>query len=108
MTAWGVESRHSLEQPQCTWCAMTFRRGPFQTLRHTSSVITELPAFSSTMEMGMKVLSLLVRAAMRVALTLIAFTAVAADYPTPQEGDWVARGFPFHTRGVMQELHLDY
>ena len=56
----------------------------------------------------MKVLSLLVRAAICVALTLIAFTAVAADYPTPQEGDWVARDFRFHTGEVMQELHLHY
>src|SRR5260370_711278 len=45
---------------------------------------------------------------MRVALTLIAFTAVAADYPTPQEGDWVARDFRFHTGEVMQELRLHY
>src|SRR5467141_4111518 len=60
------------------------------------------------MEMGMKVLSLLVRAAICVALTLIAFPAVAADYPTPQEGDWVARDFRFHTGEVMQELHLHY
>src|SRR5467141_73036 len=60
------------------------------------------------MEMGMKVLSLLVRAAICVALTLIAFTAVAADYPTPREGDWVARDFRFHTGEVMPELRLHY
>jgi homoserine O-acetyltransferase len=60
------------------------------------------------MEMSMKVLSLLVRAATCVVLALIAFPAVAADYPTPQEGDWVARDFRFHTGEVMQELHLHY
>ena len=56
----------------------------------------------------MKALSLLVRAATCAALSLIAFSAVAADYPTPQEGDWVAPDFRFHTGEVMQELHLHY
>ena len=56
----------------------------------------------------MKALSLLVRAATCVALSLIAFSAVAADYPTPQEGDWVARDFRFHTGEVMPDLRLHY
>lgn len=56
----------------------------------------------------MKVLGLLVRAAICVVLSQIAFAAVAADYPTPQEGDWVARDFRFHTGEVMPELHLHY
>jgi homoserine O-acetyltransferase/O-succinyltransferase len=55
----------------------------------------------------MKALSLLVRAATCAALSLIAFSAVAADYPTPQEGDWVARDFRFHTGEVM-DLRLHY
>ena len=61
-----------------------------------------------SMEVGMKALSLLVRAATCAALSLIAFSAVAADYPTPQEGDWVARDFRFHTGEVMPELRLHY
>jgi homoserine O-acetyltransferase/O-succinyltransferase len=60
------------------------------------------------MGMAMKVLNLLVRAATCVVLALTAFPAVAADYPTPQEDDWVARDFRFHTGEVMQELHLHY
>jgi homoserine O-acetyltransferase/O-succinyltransferase len=56
----------------------------------------------------MKALSLLVRAATCAALSLIAFSAVAADYPTPQEGDWVARDFRFHTGEVMPDLRLHY
>src|SRR5262249_25940704 len=32
----------------------------------------------------------------------------SADYPTPQEGDWVARDFRFHTGEVMPELRLHY
>ena len=34
--------------------------------------------------------------------------AVAADYPTPKEDDWVARDFKFHTGEVMPELHIHY
>ena len=56
----------------------------------------------------MKALSLLVRAATCAALSLIAFSAVAADYPTPQEGDWVAPDFRFHTGEVMPDLRLHY
>ena len=36
------------------------------------------------------------------------FSAVAADYPTPKEGDWVARDFKFHTGDVMPELRIHY
>jgi homoserine O-acetyltransferase len=60
------------------------------------------------MEMSMNVLSLLMRAATYVALSLIAFPSAAADYPTPQEGDWIAQDFRFHTGETMQELHLHY
>ena len=31
------------------------------------------------------------------ALALVAFQALAADYPVAQEGSWVARNFRFHT-----------
>src|SRR5947209_16855014 len=52
---------------------------------------------------------LLPRAAAIIGLTLSAVcAAAAADYPAPQEGDWVARDFRFHTGEVMQELHLHY
>ena len=50
----------------------------------------------------------LVRAAICAALSLIVFPAAAADYPTPQEGDWVALDFRFHSGEVMHELHLHY
>jgi homoserine O-acetyltransferase len=43
-----------------------------------------------------------------VILSLIAFVAVAADYPAPKEGDWVARDFRFHTGEVLPELRLHY
>jgi homoserine O-acetyltransferase len=32
----------------------------------------------------------------------------AADYPAPQEGDWIARDFRFNTGEVMPELRLHY
>ena len=54
----------------------------------------------------MKMLSLVVYLATSVAL--FAFSAVAADYPAPKEGDWVARDFRFHTGEVMPELRLHY
>src|SRR5260370_282750 len=36
------------------------------------------------------------------------FTALAADYPTPRQGDWIARDFRFHTGETMPELRLHY
>ncbi|MEQ1760204.1 MAG: alpha/beta fold hydrolase [Vicinamibacterales bacterium] len=32
----------------------------------------------------------------------------AADYPVPQQGDWVVRDFRFHTGEVLPELRLHY
>jgi homoserine O-acetyltransferase len=43
-----------------------------------------------------------------IALSLFAFSAAAADYPTPREGDWVAPNFRFHTGETMPELRLHY
>jgi len=60
------------------------------------------------LEMGLKALSLLARAVALADLSVIAFSAVAADYPTPKEGDWVARDFRFHTGEVTPELRLHY
>jgi len=33
---------------------------------------------------------------------------MAADYPAPREGDWVARNFKFHTGETVPELKLHY
>ena len=41
-------------------------------------------------------------------LWLIAFSAVAQNYPSPKEGTWVARDFQFHNGEVMPELNLHY
>jgi homoserine O-acetyltransferase len=35
-------------------------------------------------------------------------TALAADYPAPKQGDWIARDFKFHTGQTMPELRLHY
>jgi homoserine O-acetyltransferase/O-succinyltransferase len=43
-----------------------------------------------------------------VALTSLAAPARAADYSAPQEGDWIAKDFKFHTGEVMPELKLHY
>src|SRR5260370_41534690 len=54
--------------------------------------------------------ALIRRAAMMVGVAtgFIALSAVAADYPTPEEGDWIARDFKVHTGEGMPELHLHY
>ena len=48
------------------------------------------------------------RAVAALAMMLPALAAVAADYPAPKEGDWVARDFRFHTGEVLPELRLHY
>src|SRR5579859_2310246 len=39
---------------------------------------------------------------------VISFAAVAADYPAPKQGDFIARDFKFHGGEVMAELKLHY
>lgn len=48
------------------------------------------------------------RAALSVVLLSIATSAIAADYPAPKQGDWIARDFKFHTGETMRELKLHY
>jgi homoserine O-acetyltransferase len=50
-------------------------------------------------------MKLLIRA---VVWMLVSLGARAADYPAPQQGEWVARDFKFHTGEVMAELRLHY
>ncbi len=47
-------------------------------------------------------------AALSAALVLTSVTAMAADYPAPRQGDWVAKDFKFHTGDTMPELRLHY
>src|SRR5580658_11363294 len=39
---------------------------------------------------------------------LTSFSAVAADYPEPKQGDFIARDFKFHSREAMPELRIHY
>lgn len=48
------------------------------------------------------------RAALSVVFAMTSFTALAADYPAPRQGDWIARDFKFHTGEIMPELRLHY
>jgi homoserine O-acetyltransferase/O-succinyltransferase len=41
-------------------------------------------------------------------LAMTSFTALAADYPAPKQGDFIARDFKFHTGETMPELRLHY
>jgi homoserine O-acetyltransferase len=42
------------------------------------------------------------------ALALSWCSALAADYPAPKQGEWIARDFRFHTGEVFAELRLHY
>ena len=42
------------------------------------------------------------------ALCALALPLLAADYPAPKQGEWVAKDFKFHTGEVMPELRLAY
>src|SRR6202011_2584627 len=52
------------------------------------------------------------RAALSVLLAVIlamnCFAALAADYPAPKQGDFIARDLQFHTGETMRELRLHY
>lgn len=50
----------------------------------------------------------LFKAAIALAVVSFAFTASAADYPAPKQGEWIAKDFKFHTGEVMPELKLHY
>ncbi len=48
------------------------------------------------------------RAVLSAALVLTSVAAMAADYPAPKQGEWIARDFKFHTGETMGELKLHY
>jgi homoserine O-acetyltransferase/O-succinyltransferase len=75
---------------------------------HLQCLISVFLLPSIATEIGMKILGLLLHAATAALLCLIALAAAAADYPAPNEGDWIARDFRFHTGDVMPELRLHY
>jgi homoserine O-acetyltransferase len=50
----------------------------------------------------------LLRAALSVVFAMTSLNALAADYPPPRQGDWIARDFKFHNGESMSELRLHY
>jgi homoserine O-acetyltransferase len=46
------------------------------------------------------------RAALSAVFALISFTAMAADYPAPKQGEWTFKDFKFHSGEVLPELRL--
>jgi len=48
------------------------------------------------------------RAALSVILAMTCFAALAAEYPPPRQGDFIAKDFKFHTGGTTPELRLHY
>jgi homoserine O-acetyltransferase len=47
-------------------------------------------------------------AALSAAFALTLSAALAADYPAPKQGDWIAKDFKFHSGETMPELRLHY
>ncbi|MET4386395.1 homoserine O-acetyltransferase [Bradyrhizobium sp. F1.4.3] len=43
-----------------------------------------------------------------VSMSAISVSVMAADYPAPKQGDWIAKDFKFHTGETMPELRLHY
>jgi homoserine O-acetyltransferase/O-succinyltransferase len=56
----------------------------------------------------MKVRTIIVHAAIGIALALAAVVAEAQTVPAAKEGTWIARDFRFHAGEVMAELRLHY
>ncbi len=56
----------------------------------------------------MRALGSLMHVAAGAVLALAAFAAMAADYPAPKEGSFVAKDFRFHTGEVLPEVRLHY
>jgi len=50
----------------------------------------------------------LAAAALAVVLAMTSTIALAADYPAPKQGDWVAKDFKFHGGEIMPALRLHY
>jgi homoserine O-acetyltransferase/O-succinyltransferase len=48
------------------------------------------------------------RAALSAVFAMTSFAALAADYPAPKQGDWIARDFKFHSGETMPEVRLHY
>jgi homoserine O-acetyltransferase/O-succinyltransferase len=49
-----------------------------------------------------------IRAIATFVFAAVSFASNAADFPPPQQGEWSARNFKFHTGEVMPELRLHY
>jgi homoserine O-acetyltransferase len=56
----------------------------------------------------MKLIRLLGWAMASLAVAPSALPSLAADYPTPKEGEWIVRDFRFHTGEMLPELRLNY
>jgi homoserine O-acetyltransferase len=50
----------------------------------------------------------LFHAAVAAALAFVSLPALAADFPAPKDGTYIAHDFKFHTGEVMQEVRLHY
>ena len=47
-------------------------------------------------------------ALLSIAMPTVSTSVMAADYPAPKQGDWVAKDFKFHSGETMPELRLHY
>src|SRR6202047_3145764 len=60
------------------------------------------------MKISRAALSVLLSVLLAVILAMNCFAALAADYPAPKQGDFIARDFKFHTGETMPELRMHY
>ena len=56
----------------------------------------------------MKLIDMVTRAMFSVPIAMATGAGHAAEYPEPEQGEWVARDFRFHTGEVLPELRLHY
>src|SRR5882724_9318492 len=60
------------------------------------------------MEASMTPIRIFSRIACGFVVCLFALSVWAADYPAPNQGEWIVRDFRFHTGEVLPELKLYY
>lgn len=56
----------------------------------------------------MRLIDVITRALIGASFAMPLAPGLAAEYPEPHEGDWVAKDFRFHTGEVLPELRLHY
>lgn len=70
--------------------------------------MTDVPTRHESAQVKGSGMMKLVQAGLSVICTLMSFAAVAADYPAPKQGEWIAKDFKFTNGESLSELKLGY